>query len=59
MIFKTILGLALFINGGHIISTNLKLHHYPTNKKPHECEVHNRNYFISNYSILSRSINLL
>ena len=28
MIFKTILGLALFINGGHIISTNLKLHHY-------------------------------
>ena len=28
MILKTILGLALFINGGHIISTNLKLHHY-------------------------------
>ena len=28
MILKTILGLALLINGGHIISTNLKLHHY-------------------------------
>ena len=28
MILKTILGLALFINGGHIISTNFKLHHY-------------------------------
>ena len=28
MILKTVLGLALFINGGHIISTNLKLHHY-------------------------------
>ena len=28
MILKTILSLALFINGGHIISTNLKLHHY-------------------------------
>ena len=28
MILKAILGLALFINGGHIISTNLKLHHY-------------------------------
>ena len=28
MILKTILGLALFINGGHILSTNLKLHHY-------------------------------
>jgi len=28
MILKTILGIALFINGGHIVSTNLKLHHY-------------------------------
>ncbi len=28
MILKTILSIALFINGGHIISTNLKLHHY-------------------------------
>jgi hypothetical protein len=28
MILKTILGIALFINGGHILSTNLKLHHY-------------------------------
>ena len=28
MILKTILGIALFINGGHILSTNFKLHHY-------------------------------
>ena len=28
MILKTILGIALFINGGHIVSTNFKLHHY-------------------------------
>ena len=28
MILKTILGLVVFINGGHIISTNLTLHHY-------------------------------
>ena len=28
MILKTILGIALFISGGHIVSTNLKLHHY-------------------------------
>ena len=28
MILKTLLGIALFINGGHIISTNFKLHHY-------------------------------
>ena len=28
MILETILGIALFINGGHIVSTNLKLHHY-------------------------------
>ena len=28
MILKTILGITLFINGGHILSTNLKLHHY-------------------------------
>ena len=28
MILKTILSLALFINGGHIVSTNFKLHHY-------------------------------
>ena len=28
MILETILGIALFINGGHIISTSLKLHHY-------------------------------
>jgi hypothetical protein len=27
MILKTILGIALFINGGHILSTNFKLHH--------------------------------
>ena len=28
MFLETILGIALFINGGHIVSTNLKLHHY-------------------------------
>ena len=28
MILETILGIALFINGGHIVSNNLKLHHY-------------------------------
>ena len=28
MILETILGMALFINAGHIVSTNLKLHHY-------------------------------
>ena len=28
MILRTILGIALFINGGHIVSTNFKLHHY-------------------------------
>jgi len=28
MILETILGIALFINGGHIVSTNFKLHHY-------------------------------
>ena len=28
MILNTILGIALFISGGHIVSTNLKLHHY-------------------------------
>ena len=28
MILKTILGIAIFISGGHIVSTNLKLHHY-------------------------------
>jgi len=28
MILKTKLGLALFINGGHIVSSNFKLHHY-------------------------------
>ena len=28
MILETILAIALFINGGHIVSTNLKLHHY-------------------------------
>tara|TARA_B100000575_G_scaffold264077_1_gene239661 strand:- start:189 stop:464 length:276 start_codon:yes stop_codon:yes gene_type:complete len=28
MILKTILGIVLFISGGHIVSTNLKLHHY-------------------------------
>ena len=28
MILKTILGISLFINGGHILSTNFKLHHY-------------------------------
>ena len=31
MILKTILGIALFISGGHIVSTNLKLHHYSDN----------------------------
>ena len=28
MILKTLLGIGLFISGGHIVSTNLKLHHY-------------------------------
>jgi len=28
MILKTILGIALFINGGHVISTDFKLHHF-------------------------------
>ena len=28
MILETILAIALFINGGHIVSNNLKLHHY-------------------------------
>ena len=28
MILETILGITLFINGGHIVSNNLKLHHY-------------------------------
>ena len=28
MILKTILVIALFISGGHIVSTNLVLHHY-------------------------------
>ena len=28
MILKTVLGIALFISGGHIVSTNFKLHHY-------------------------------
>ena len=31
MILKTILGIVLFISGGHIVSTNLKLHHYSDN----------------------------
>ncbi len=28
MILETILGIALYINGVHIVSNNLKLHHY-------------------------------
>ena len=28
MILKIILSIALFISGGHLVSTNLKLHHY-------------------------------
>ena len=28
MILKTILGIVLFFSGGHILSTDLKLHHY-------------------------------
>ena len=28
MILKTVLGIAVLFNGGHIVSTNFKLHHY-------------------------------
>ena len=28
MILECIFSMSLFINGGHIVSTNLKLHHY-------------------------------
>ena len=31
MIINTVFSLSLFITGGHILSTNLKLHHYSDN----------------------------
>lgn len=29
MILETLFSITLFLSGGHLVSTNLKLHHYP------------------------------